>query len=578
MDLDRIKVDELKYILENQNVRTLFQPIINLHNGNLLGYEALSRGPKGSLLEGAFNLFSAAKKFDKLMEIEELCRNKALDRFGKFKLDCKLFINIDPMVIYQFNQRSKEKLLLSKGNIVIELTEKTSIDNFERFSLELEDLKKKGYKVAIDDAGSGYSGLQSIVSISYNYIKLDMSLVRDIDKNMIKYYLLKSLVKFARDIGAKVIAEGIETKEELRVLMDLGVDYGQGYLISRPSNLPKSELAIRDYIIKERMLTKVKDDNIIGSIATKGATLSIDDKIREAVALFEKDSTLQNIVILKETKPCGLLTRNRLYSKLGTRYGYSNYIDKKVGLIMNKEPLVVDKNRSIESVARLIMDRDLEEVYDSVIVSDGSKYYGDLAVKNILDKLSKLQIERAKRRSPLTGLPGNLSIEEEISNRILFNQPLSVLYIDIDNFKPYNDSYGYKKGDDVITFTADILKKTLMDFGDKSDFVGHIGGDDFVIVTTPEKDEVISQELIKRFNNGIGRFFNEEDINKGYILSTSRSGKEYKAPLITISIAIVNNQNYQIVNHRQVSDIVVELKQKAKGMPGSNFIKGREII
>jgi len=577
MGRDQALLEELNKIIENQDIRTLFQPIISLSDGEVLGYEALSRGPHGSQLESAPSLFTTAIKFNKIEELERICRDKSIDRFKLFDLNCKLFINVDPTMIYDFYNGTIKDIEISQGNIVIELTEKTHIRDFNKFGEALQRCKAKGYKVAIDDAGAGYSGLQSIVSISYNYIKLDLSLVRNVHEDMVKYSLLESMINFARKIGAKVIAEGIECKQELKTLIELGVDYGQGYLIARPNQKIVDRLEIVDYILeKKREFYRNRNYSQIGHLINEGVTVQINDKVSSIFDIFEKKRYLQNIVILSGSNPIGLLTRNKFYSKMDTQYAYSTYLDKEVSTIIEGKPLIVNEDESIEQVAQLAMRRNVEDIYDEVIVIKDKQYLGIASIRRLLDRLAQLQMEQARGVDSLTGLPGNLSIEKEVSTRLEKQELFSVLYIDLDYFKPYNSKYGYKKGDEVLALTADLLKRILAKLGNNDDFIGHIGGDDFIIITTPDKDELISKDIIKNFDKEIIKYFDKKDISRGYLITEDSNSDSQEYPLTSISIAIIDNHNNDIINYRQISDIALELKDSAQEKEGSVFIKLRK--
>ncbi|MCG8641137.1 MAG: EAL domain-containing protein, partial [Desulfobacterales bacterium] len=180
------KIKELKQIIREKCIRTHFQPIISLKTGEILGYEALSRGPEKSYYESPNQLFSDAKEFDMLFELEKLAREKALIKASRLDKQYKLFINVDPCVIFDkhfkggFTRDLISKIELLQSNIVMELTEKTMINNFSTFKSALEHYKKQGFKLAIDDTGVGYSGLRSIVSVNFDYIKIDRSLIEDI--------------------------------------------------------------------------------------------------------------------------------------------------------------------------------------------------------------------------------------------------------------------------------------------------------------------------------------------------------------------------------------------------------------
>ncbi|MCX7927248.1 MAG: response regulator [Candidatus Omnitrophica bacterium] len=174
--------------------------------------------------------------------------------------------------------------------------------------------------------------------------------------------------------------------------------------------------------------------------------------------------------------------------------------------------------------------------------------------------------------NPLTRLPGNVSITNELNSRLKSGQLFAVCYLDLDKFKAYNDTYGFSHGDEVIKETARILLSCTKEFGNPNDFVGHIGGDDFVIVTTPDKAETICSFIIKKFDEIIPSFYNETDRRNGYIIARDRQGVERQFPLLSISIGVVTNEFRKIEHVAQIGEIGAELKAYAKSLKKSNYV------
>jgi diguanylate cyclase (GGDEF)-like protein len=183
--------------------------------------------------------------------------------------------------------------------------------------------------------------------------------------------------------------------------------------------------------------------------------------------------------------------------------------------------------------------------------------------------------ERDLEANPLTRLPGNVAILNELSQRLENKSPFAVCYVDLDKFKAYNDKYGFEHGDEVIRETARILLRALQRYGAPEDFIGHIGGDDFVVVTTPAAADNICQAVIGDFEKAAPSFYNEKDRQAGYILSHSRQGQEQKIPLLSLSIGVVTNEHRRIEHVAQIGEIGAELKAVAKGMERSNFVKDK---
>lgn len=190
----------------------------------------------------------------------------------------------------------------------------------------------------------------------------------------------------------------------------------------------------------------------------------------------------------------------------------------------------------------------------------------------------KMIIRRSERdleANPLTRLPGNIAIINELQTRIDSKSPFAVCYLDLDKFKSYNDEYGFERGDGVIRETARIIIKATRQLGDKFDFIGHIGGDDFVIITTPKISDKIAQKVIDDFDSIMPNFYSKKDIEKGFIIAPDRQGVRQQIPLLSISIGIVTNQQRKIAHVAQIGEIGAELKAYAKGLSGSNYVKDK---
>jgi diguanylate cyclase (GGDEF)-like protein len=177
----------------------------------------------------------------------------------------------------------------------------------------------------------------------------------------------------------------------------------------------------------------------------------------------------------------------------------------------------------------------------------------------------------ARDTSPLTGLPGNFRIGVELEARIASGQPFALIHCDLDNFKAFNDHYGFMRGDQVIKFSADVLAGAVEDTGDKGAFVGHVGGDDFVVITEAGVAEQFCKSVIDRFDDGILDYYDTTDAMKGYIEVTDRRGERYAFPMVSMSMGVVSNLLRPIASQWEASAIAVEMKEFAKKQPGSSY-------
>lgn len=235
---------ELDRLIAESSIRSVYQPIMKLGDGRVFGYEALTRCPEGSLFEGPLPLFQFAEKNNQAFALDRLAREKAIQHCPTLGSSQKIFINVtmgimnDPHFVSGQTVKWLSDRGLYPGQVVFELTERSSIDDFDAAKKILAHYRCQGYEIAIDDAGAGYSSLQSIVELNPDYIKVDRSLVKMADQDEMKKHMLRTFVRFTKKMNIRTVAEGIERPEELRLVRSLGFDYGQGYLIGRPNEQP----------------------------------------------------------------------------------------------------------------------------------------------------------------------------------------------------------------------------------------------------------------------------------------------------------------------------------------------------
>lgn len=233
--------ESLKEIIIEENIQTHYQPIFDLKTGKVFAYEALTRGPVGTPMESPLMLFGVADKTNLSFELDRLCRKKALQNIHGLGNDQKLFVNTFPNTMHdpEFKGESLSNLLHSCGlkgdNIVFEVTERVAIENYSMFQKEQNYFSSLGFGLAVDDIGSGYGSLEAIANLKPQYVKVDLSIIRDIHKNPVKQELLRAISDIGRKVNAKILVEGIEVQEELEVCQQHGCDYGQGFLLGRPS-------------------------------------------------------------------------------------------------------------------------------------------------------------------------------------------------------------------------------------------------------------------------------------------------------------------------------------------------------
>lgn len=581
MIVDEIIEEQIHEIINQEKIRSVYQPIISLEDGNIFGYEALSRIDSEQCALTIEELFKAAEELNKLWELEELCRRQSLKNASAKPLGKKLFINVDPNIIYDEEFKAGvththlHKYGLSPEDIIFEITERSAIEDMKTFQKSVNHYKNQDYQIAIDDVGSGYSGLNRICALSPDFLKIDMAIVRDIDKDPIKQSLVESFVYFCETSGIQLIGEGIETEEELRTLVKLKVQYGQGYYIQRPvkslSDIDAElKRKIRETHNKYNKYTyKPSFFGDIGTICNEKDIVSpkaLGSKIYEQ---FKSMPEMTEICIVDEEKTVlGILTRSSILECFGGKFGYDLHARKPVSHLMNRDFLMLDYSTPIEVVSKMALARPIDSLYNAVVVTQNGKYLGVVTVKELLETAITLQVTRAVDANPLTGLPGNVVIERSVSESIQSEKPFAAIYLDLDNFKAYNDAYGFNNGDLMIKSVANCIRNCC----NKGELEGHIGGDDFVIITDYWEVEKLCNDILTQFDNSIESLYSLQDWQNKYIISKNRNGFEERFPIATLSIAVVTNKGKHISSINEFSKNIASVKKKCKQIEGNCII------
>ncbi|MDD5512616.1 MAG: diguanylate cyclase [Candidatus Omnitrophica bacterium] len=237
------------------------------------------------------------------------------------------------------------------------------------------------------------------------------------------------------------------------------------------------------------------------------------------------------------------------------------------GFLLSKT--IVGPIKTLNEVTKIIAEGDLS-IRTEIRTDDELEELGE-TFNHMTEQLVKMK-EKAENANPLTKLPGNLVIAEEVEKRIRANKQFTVIYCDLDNFKAFNDKYGIASGDEAIKLTAQIFKEAVEKRGSPEDFIGHEGGDDFLLLTEVDKAQEIADYITQEFNKRVRPFYSQEDLDRGFIIAKSRDNVEKQFPIMTISLAGVTNQHRKINSYAEVTNIAAEVKKKAKAIGGSTFV------
>jgi len=584
----------LHQVIERGGLTSHFQPIIWASDGSVYGHEALARVLPGKAggqeVPSIVSLFQEARASDRVAMLDVLCRSTALRRAHEIGLKTGfLFINVcpetlmDPAHPVDRTDELVEAFGFCKDKIVFEITEESAVADFNLFRAAVDYYRNRGYKIAIDDFGVGYGGLKMLANIEPDFVKVDRHFVLDIDRANVKRNLVDSIATACHRLGIKVIAEGIEREADLCIVLDMGIELLQGYALGMPSTEglpPGARVRLPRSLAHGPFLEG--DCHFIGDVTSPALTLPSTSTIFAARDLFNSNPEIMSLPIVDHDRVMGMLHRRPFFEEvLAGRLGYGQSLAtyRKVGEIARNSVFVcVEAQESLEDVARRLSARETGARYDDICVTNNGKYRGTVAVSTLLAAITERSLNLARGSNPLSGLPGNEAIRREIEKRIGQMMHFDVCYLDIDHFKPFNDTYGFDRGDEALRTLTSIITSVLREVGDPNDFAGHIGGDDFLIITRPQRSFAICQAVTQEFEAAGTALHGSEDHTRGWYEATNRRGVRERLPLMALSIGIVSTEVRRFDSFAELASIASEVKREAKLHPGSTMVRDRRRV
>jgi GGDEF domain-containing protein len=273
---------------------------------------------------------------------------------------------------------------------------------------------------------------------------------------------------------------------------------------------------------------------------------------------------LEAVVLIDNYRATGLVMRASLYQLLSQAFGREVYLRRPVELLARPEPLIVDVRVPLQEASRLATSRSDECRYDHIIVAKDGEYLGTVSVQRLLEAITDTQVAAARMENPLSGLPGSPAINREVEQRLAAGVPFTALHIDLDNFKAYNDVYGFHRGDLAIRMTADLLSGLVGETCGEDAFLGHVGGDDFVALVPSRSVADFSDKLTQRFDERIRSLYDPGDLERGWIVSAGRSGEPTRFPVMTLTIASASHVEGSVPHQARLLDSLSESKRLKK--------------
>jgi len=568
-------------VLEQRRLFSVFQPIVNLADATIYAHEALIRGPQGTPLHTPDALLRAAADEDLSHPFDYACMEVALRTWGRIKAHGRVFVNVSADALTElYAKQGREKLAMLVRSfgvlprmLVLEVTEHERVTDMDHLAEVVRQIRSTGVSLALDDFGDGRSSLRLWSQLKPEFVKIDKYFTKDISAHADKLKTIQALQQIATIFGSELVAEGIETAQDLRVLRDLGITYGQGYFLGHPDRQPaKYALIEAQRVLRERQIAVFPELNRssglgqLKSLTTVSApTVSERTTNDQLATLFLEHANLHAVALLDGDQPVGLINRALFMNEYSKLYYREVWGRKPCAIHANREPRLVEKDHSVDQLLGILTSQDQRYLTDGFIVTDNGRYVGLGTGDQLVRSVTETRIEAARHANPLTFLPGNIPISLHIERLLKKHVNFVACYADLNNFKPYNDYYGYWRGDEMIRLLARICMEQC---DSQCDFLGHIGGDDFILLFQSPDWKLRCEQIVAGFNQYALGMFDEGAQRAGGIEAEDRHGVLRFFPCTTLSIGAVAIDGSRFTRAEQVANLAALAKHDAKRSRG----------
>jgi EAL domain-containing protein (putative c-di-GMP-specific phosphodiesterase class I)/GGDEF domain-containing protein len=560
----------------------VFQPIVEFDDGAILGYEGLIRGPAGSPLETPFALFAQASAEGRVIELERAAARTCVEAFARLACEGKLFLNFSAGALRKLAEARDDTLALLRQSgvdperIVIELTEQSAIPDVSNILPALSALRTAGAQFALDDYGTANASMNLWVRLQPDVVKIDRFFIHDIASDPLKFEAVRAMQHFANASGARLVAEGIENEADLIVVRDMGIGCGQGYFFGRPDAAPArmvaddARQAIRaGHIAVFPEATRTVSASPSGGMASAKMLVHAPALQRQAtnndvLELFNRLPDLHAVAVVEHDEPVALINRRAFMDRYALPYHRELFGKRPCLLFANASPVIIEKSMTVEQMAKLLASDDQRYLADGFVITDNGKYAGLGTGENLVRAVTEVRIEAARYANPLTFLPGNIPISSHISRLLGNDAGFYACYVDLNQFKPFNDQYGYWQGDEVLKFAAAVLADVC---DPTRDFLGHVGGDDFLILFQSDDWQARVMRAIHVFNEGAQRFYAPGDRLAGGIHGEDRRGNPTFFGFVTMAIGCVRVEPHggpALYSSEEIASVAALAKRRAK--------------
>ncbi len=540
---------ELRKLLQTRALTVVFQPIYSFGEARVIGYEALVRGPEGSALQTPAALFSAAHDQGLANEINVLCIVEVLRAFAARAFDGSLFLNVSPQFILKrgFDRTRAERFLADLGiapdRVVIELTEDYPTFDFPVVHESLMLYRSMGFRIAIDDLGEGFASLRLWSELRPEFVKADKHFVTGVANDPVKAQFLRAIQDIAESAGAQVIAEGIETAADFKVVKDIGISCGQGWFIGRPAETaPEGVNAqLREAQADAKLPVLAAPRLAAGTQTTAHDFIRAVEPARPDVPfarLMERFATspaLVAIPVVGDRGVEGVVGRGVMDIVMASGVPHALAARPCIELA-DLAPIHAEASLGLDALAALLAESDARRLADGFVISEGGRYLGMGTAGDVVRTLQSSRVLAARYTNPLTMLPGQVPINEHLERLLGGRVPFTAWFVEVDKMGGLNDSLGFAVGDGLIRDTARLLEAQCEP---GVDFAGHVAGSRFVILMQSDDWRARAERLLAAFTAVRDQHVPQEYRERGYFTVRRRDGRDYVRPLPKLVVGIL---------------------------------------
>jgi len=565
---------ELVEVIEQRALTPVFQPIIDFSAQQVLGFEATTRGALNSPLHSPLTMFETAARAQLLPQLDRACIFNACSRFAELGLPGLLFLNCSPVSFVAAGllaDAAAEAALgihdLPPARIVIEITEQQPLDDFGPLRATATAFRRRGFRIAVDDLGAGYAGLRFWNELKPDYVKIDRHFIEGIDTDPSKQDFVRSIVEISRGLGCRAMGEGIETAEELETVRRLGIGFGQGFLLGLPRRIPVSAVPRQLLQPRRERSSRLFAKATTGELLQPAPTIPSAATAESVLDRFHADRSLLALPVVDDGLPVGVVTRHELLDLFSARYRRELHGRKPISGFV-PHTVIVEESTSLDETSRLLTEDGERELAQTFIITRQGQYLGVGQTRTLLRRMSEVQLIHARHSNPLTLLPGAVPLNEHIETLLGDSAMFCLAYFDLNNFKPFNDVYGYTRGDEVILLLARLLREHT---DPERDFVGHIGGDDFLLVLRSPDWRARCGTVLDRFAEEVRRCYPAEALDAGGIYCENRSGRREYFGLLSVAVGVVCLQPAGSRSPDELVALATAAKREAKRQAGNTI-------